>query len=51
LLSKESLSSEVRLSPLIVASAINLDDEGDLVAEEIDDVRPDRLLSAKFQTG
>jgi len=30
---------------------VSEDDEGDLVAEEIHDVRTDRLLAAEFQSG
>jgi hypothetical protein len=34
-----------------VTSPIDLDDEGDLVAQEIHDVGTDRLLAAEFQSG
>jgi len=48
---KESLSLRVFLPPVVMTSAIDLDHEADLVAEEIDDVGTERLLAAEFQSG
>jgi len=48
---EERLSLGVFLPSIIMTSPIDLDDEGDLVAEEIHDVRTDRLLAAEFQSG
>ena len=51
LLLEESVSLGIFLSPLIMTSPIDLDDEADFVTKEIDDVRTDRLLTAEFQSG
>jgi hypothetical protein len=49
LLPEESLSLGIFLPAVIMTSTIDLDNEGDLVAEEIHDVATHWLLAAKFQ--
>jgi len=51
LLPEESLSPGVFLAAIIMTSPIDLNDEANVVAEKIHDVRTNRLLAVEFQSG